>query len=352
MAFIGFGTITKKQQYSKQKSFHGNSLTIVQSKSRAIHAIKAVSNIKEQEHRAVVLNSGHQMPRIGFGTWKSEPNRVGEAVQVALEAGYRHIDCAAVYGNEPEIGRVFQQFFSSGKKKREEIFITSKLWNTCHKKEHVLKACEQTLRDLQLDYLDLYLIHWPCAFQFSGLPITDDNAVPRDHLGRVAFAKVPLQETWQAMEDLQKRGLVKSIGVSNYRILALLDLFSYCEATVNQIEMHPYHQREELKKFCEEHGVHITAYSPLGSGKEGPLQDPLILSYSQQWKKTPAQILLAWNLRRGASVIPKSVQPARIRDNLASDFELNMDTMEKINQLERKQMCCDMREYWGFPIDA
>ncbi|EME30405.1 aldo/keto reductase [Galdieria sulphuraria] len=303
---------------------------------------------------AAVLNTGAKVPLVGFGTWKAEPGRVGEAVRTALEAGYRHIDCAAVYGNEKEIGQVFKEIFSSGKVKRSDVFVTSKLWNTCHKKEHVIEACKQTLKDLQLDYLDLYLIHWPCAFEFAGLPITEENTIPKNKKGEIAFAKVPLQETWKAMEELQKQGLVKAIGVSNYRIVELLDLLSYCEIVpaVNQIEVHPYNQRKDLKEFCESRGIHVTAYSPLGSGKEGPLQDSVVRSISEKLGKTPAQVLLAWGLQRGTSVIPKSVTPTRIKENLNCTFKLDSEVVKQIDQLERGQVVCDMREYWGFPIDA
>ncbi|GJD08632.1 Aldose reductase A [Galdieria sulphuraria] len=286
---------------------------------------------------AAVLNTGAKVPLVGFGTWKAEPGRVGEAVRTALEAGYRHIDCAAVYGNEKEIGQVFKEIFSSGKVKRSDVFVTSKLWNTCHKKEHVIEACKQTLKDLQLDYLDLYLIHWPCAFEFAGLPITEENTIPKNKKGEIAFAKVPLQETWKAMEELQKQGLVKAIGVSNYRIVELLDLLSYCEIVpaVNQIEVHPYNQRKDLK-----------------DGKEGPLQDSVVRSISEKLGKTPAQVLLAWGLQRGTSVIPKSVTPTRIKENLNCTFKLDSEVVKQIDQLERGQVVCDMREYWGFPIDA
>eukprot|EP00871_Galdieria_phlegrea_P004221 jgi/Galph1/47/GphlegSOOS_G4792.1 len=303
---------------------------------------------------AALLNTGNKIPLIGFGTWKAEPGRVGEAVRTALEAGYRHIDCAPVYGNEEEIGKVFKEVFSSGKVNRSDVFVTSKLWNTCHKREHVFEACKQTLKDLQLDYLDLYLMHWPCAFEFSGLPITEQNTIPLNSKGEIAFAKVTLQETWKAMEELQKQGLVKAIGVSNFRIVELLDLLSYCEIVpaVNQIEAHPYNQREDLKNFCESRGIHVTAYAPLGSGKDGPLQDPVIRSFAEQLGKTPAQIILAWGIQRGTSVIPKSVTPSRIKENLDCNFKLEPEILKRIKQLERQQLVCDMREYWGFPIDA
>jgi diketogulonate reductase-like aldo/keto reductase len=300
------------------------------------------------------LVSGSHIPMIGFGTWKAEPGVVGQAVDCAIQTGYRHIDCAAAYCNDKEIGKVFQKVFSSGKCKREELFVTSKLWNTCHKKEHVIAACKQTLSDLGLEYLDLYLMHWPIAFEYTGLPITGDNAMPQDSNGKPKLANVSLKETWQAMESLVRDGLVKNIGVSNFHIVELLDLLTYCEIqpAVNQIEMHIYNQQEDLRAFCVQHNIHVTAYSPLGSGRTGPLQDPLVHQYAQQLGKTPAQVCLAWARNKGVSVIPKSVTPKRIEENFACDFVLKPEMMQQLAKLDKQQVVCDTKEYWNLAVNS
>eukprot|EP00871_Galdieria_phlegrea_P004819 jgi/Galph1/5338/GphlegSOOS_G3970.1 len=294
------------------------------------------------------------IPMIGFGTWKAEPGVVGNAVQQAIQVGYRHIDCAAAYCNEKEIGKVFEELFSSGQVKRKDIFVTSKLWNTCHKKEHVLEACKQTLKDLRLDYLDLYLMHWPIAFEYTGLPITGENALPRDAKGKPQLAAVSLKETWQAMEMLVRNGLVKNIGVSNFHIVELLDLLTYCEIlpAVNQIELHVYNQQEDLRAFCEKQNIHVTAYSPLGSGRVGPLQDPVINQYAKQLEKTPAQVCLGWALQKGVSVIPKSVTPKRIEENFHCDIKLTSEMMDHIAKLDKHQIVCSPKEYWNFDVNS
>ncbi|GJD12688.1 Aldose reductase A [Galdieria sulphuraria] len=278
----------------------------------------------------------------------------GEAVDLAVQTGYRHIDCAAAYCNEKEIGRVFQTIFSSGKCKREDLFVTSKLWNTCHKKEHVVAACKQTLSDLGLEYLDLYLVHWPVAFEYTGLPITGDIAMPLDSNRKPRLVSVSLKETWQAMESLVHSGLVKNIGVSNFHIVELLDLMTYCEIqpAVNQIEMHIYNQQEDLRAFCAKHNIHVTAYSPLGSGRMGPLQDPLVQKIAQQLGKTPAQVCLAWARNKGVSVIPKSVTPKRIEENFDCGFALTTEMMQQLATLDKQQIVCDTKEYWNLAVNS
>ncbi|KAK4528751.1 hypothetical protein GAYE_SCF64G6697 [Galdieria yellowstonensis] len=299
------------------------------------------------------LNSGATIPLRGFGTWKAEPGVVGECVKTAYDVGYRHFDCAAIYQNEKEIGQAFSELFSRGVK-RSDIFVTSKVWNTCHDPQRVVEACKQTLQDLRLDYLDLYLVHWPCNWEFTGLPITADNWIPKDKDGNIKFSKVSLEQTWHAMEEVQKMGLVKSIGVSNYSIVNMLDLFSYCKIppAVNQIEMHPYYARTDLLEFCKSRGVHVTAYSPLGSGKHGPLQDETVAKIAKKHGRTPAQVLIRWCLQRGCSVIPKSVKKERIKENFDVLFELSPQDMKELEALDKNIILNHQKEYWGFNIHA
>jgi diketogulonate reductase-like aldo/keto reductase len=185
----------------------------------------------------ITLNTGAHMPLLGLGTWNADPKTVGSAVEFALtEAGYRHIDCAFVYHNEVEVGQAFHKVFSANVARREDVFITSKLWSTAHRASAVLESCKQSLHDLQLEYLDLYLVHFPIAIK----PGNGDEPLGED--GYVLTEKVSLQETWEAMEGLVKSGLVKNIGVSNYSATHILDLLTYAKVTpaVNQIELHPY----------------------------------------------------------------------------------------------------------------
>jgi len=278
----------------------------------------------------ITLNTGALMPQIGLGTWKAEKGKVGEAVRYALEdAGYRHIDCAAIYENEAEIGEALSGVFSRGKVAREDVFITSKLWNTEHDPTRVRHACEKTLQDLGLEYLDLYLMHWGIALD------PDDNKI----------IDIPLEETWQAMEMLVETGLVRAIGVSNFTeemLTMLLEKVAIVPA-MNQVEMHPYLPQESLLKFCHEKNIHITAYSPLGrpgsqdAGDPTPklIDHPVVQNIAKAHGKTPAQVLLRFGIERGVVVIPKSTHPGRITENLdAVSFSLAEEEVAQLRALE------------------
>ncbi|EFA84802.1 aldo-keto reductase [Heterostelium album PN500] len=296
---------------------------------------------------SATLSNGNKIPLVGFGTWKSENNKVGEAVKLALENGCRHIDCAAVYGNEKEVGEAFKSVFDQGKISRDDVFITSKLYNTCHERHLVRKHCEITLRDLQLKQLDLYLVHWPMAFEYTGESLED----PTNDDGSAKTINVPIRETWEEMEKLVEAGLVKSIGISNFNVQAISDLLTYAKIkpVVNQVELHPYNSQPDLKNYCEKVGIHLTAYSPLGSGKY--VDDKTVAELADTYKKSIPNILCRWAVQVGFSVIPKSVTPARIIDNLQiTDFVINDSDMEKLNTLNKRERTCDPKYFWGVPI--
>lgn len=301
-------------------------------------------------NKSIVLNNGQVIPSIGLGTWKSDKNKVGDAVYYAVtNADYRHVDCAAVYGNEKEIGNAFKKIFEGNKVKREEVFVTSKLWNTEHDPALVEKACQKTLADLQLEYLDLYLVHWGIAFPHGG------DIEPMGEDGLVKTVPVPLIDTWRAMEKLVEKGLVKSLGVANYTIPMIIDLLAYSKIkpVMNQVEVHPYNSQTELVEFCHKMGIAVTAYSPFGSqGKEKdkPINNSEIAKIAVAHNMTPAQILVRWLNQRGIVTIPKSVNPDRIKANLdVFNFELTPSEMDLIAKLNKGHRFVDPIDWWGIP---
>jgi alcohol dehydrogenase (NADP+) len=289
------------------------------------------------------LRDGTRMPALGLGTWKSEPEAVYKAVRSAIEVGYRHIDCAAIYQNEEEVGRALTDAFQAGDAKREEVWVTSKLWNDAHAPEHVRPALETSLRKLQLDYLDLYLIHWPIALRHG----IEFPRAPEDFL---PLSEVPLESTWGAMSEVSEQGLAREVGVSNFspRMIEQVRNATGQTPAVNQIELHPYLQQDARVAACKELGVAVTAYSPLGSpdsaamlGRDDDVlltQHPAIVEIAQARGGTPGQVLIAWALARGTSVIPKSVNPGRIAENWAArDLTLTAADMTAIASLDRHQ---------------
>lgn len=293
--------------------------------------------------QSLPFDNGDAMPILGLGTWKSEPDEVYEAVGEAIRVGYRHIDCATIYGNEEEVGRALTEAFDEGIAEREDMWITSKLWNDSHAPEDVQPALESTLDDLGLEYLDLYLIHWPIAFR-KGVSFPISNKDFR------TLEERPLEDTWRAMEAVREAGLARHIGVSNFNASKLGDLIKAASwpPEVDQIELHPYLQQTELVELCRDRGVHVTAYSPLGSMdrpeqikvEDDPilLEDPIVSEIARRHDATPAQVLIAWAIARGTAVIPKSVNPGRIRENFeAAELSLTDGDLAEIEELDRGQ---------------
>lgn len=262
----------------------------------------------------IPLNHGNgAMPAAGFGTLIPDPVVTKRAVKTALEVGFRHFDCAERYRNEEAIGQAMQEVFKGGAIKREDVFITTKLWNTNHRPERVKPACDASCRRLQIDHVDCYIIHTPFAFR------PGEEQDPRDEHGQVVYdSGVTLVETWRALEDLVEGGWCKSIGLSDITLERLKEIvaISRIMPSAIQVESHPYLPEWDLLDFCRQHGIVVQAFAPLGHAMEPKvLDDPVITSIAQRVHQTPAQVALAWAVQRGTAFLTTSTNPRRIREN-------------------------------------
>jgi diketogulonate reductase-like aldo/keto reductase len=254
------------------------------------------------------------MPAVGFGTLFRDLSVTTQAVKAALEAGFRHFDCAERYRNEEMVGVALQEVIEAGKVRREDVFITTKLWNTNHRPERVEPAFEASCQRLQVDYIDCYLIHTPFAFK------PGDDQDPRDEHGRVIYdSGVTLIETWRALERLVDEGRCKSIGLSDITLERLQEIVAVAriKPAVVQVESHPYLPEWELLEYCQQHGIIVLAFAPLGHGMEpNVLEDSVITGIAKRIQKTPAQVALAWSVQRGVAFLTTSATPSHIQENI------------------------------------
>jgi diketogulonate reductase-like aldo/keto reductase len=303
--------------------------------------------------KTYTLNNKLHMPAVGLGTWKSTEDKVYKAVKFALKSGYRHIDCAEAYGNQDQVGRAISDAMKEYNIKRSEIWVTSKLWLTCFEPERAREALKRTLKDLQLEYLDLYLLHWPVALEYNENEIL---GVPKDDEGYLKLSYCPLYKTWAQMEKFVEEGLVKSIGISNFEPSNIFDLLSYAKIkpAVNQVEFHPLFNRKELQQICEHFQIHMTAYSPFGNGVKEMFELPELKKLADKYNKSVGQIIIRWLVQHNVSTIPKSVHEDRLEQNLdVFDFELTSDEMKSIDSLDKHMRTCDTRrkDYWNIAFN-
>ena len=301
----------------------------------------------------VINVTGQRMPAVGLGLWKIDADTVGNAVYHAIKLGYRHLDSAADYGNEKQVGEGIARALADGLCSREELWVTSKLWNTYHRREHVEAACRKSMADLGLDYLDLYLVHFPIALRY----VEFADRYPPEWIYDPAAAEpgmqldaVPLSETWGAMEQLVEAGIARQIGVCNYSASLLHDLMSYAriKPAMLQIESHPYLTQEAVLRTAQAYNIAVTAFSPLGSlsyvsldmasANDSVLTEPVVMAAAKRSGASAAQIVLRWGIQRGTAVIPKTSNPDRLIENITlSEFSLTDQEMQAISGLNQNR---------------
>lgn len=309
----------------------------------------------------LTLRTGRKLPAVGLGLWKIERDQTAAVIETAAACGYRHFDSACDYGNEVEAGEGLMNVLAGGSVRRDDLWVTSKLWNNFHRAEHVRAAAKRSLHDLQLDYLDLYLVHFPIALAYVSMderyppgwfddPGADSPAMKPD--------SVPIRETWEAMQELVAEGLVRDIGVCNFGVSLLRDLNSYAtiKPAVLQIELHPYLTQQKLLRYCSENEIAVTGFSPLGAQSyfsinraeagDAVIEQPLIREIAARHERTAAQVLLRWGVQRGTAVVPKTVSESRLRENLAIfDFELAADEISSIDNLNQNRRFNDPGDF-------
>ena len=301
----------------------------------------------------VINVTGQRMPAVGLGLWKIDADTVGDAVYQAIKLGYRHLDSAADYGNEKQVGEGIARALADGLCSREELWVTSKLWNTYHRREHVEAACRKSMADLGLDYLDLYLVHFPIALRY----VEFADRYPPEWIYDPAAAEpgmqldaVPLSETWGAMEQLVEAGIARQIGVCNYSASLLHDLMSYAriKPAMLQIESHPYLTQEAMLRTAQAYNIAVTAFSPLGSlsyvsldmasANDSVLTEPVVMAAAKRSGASAAQVVLRWGIQRGTAVIPKTSNPDRLIENITlSEFSLTDQEMQAISGLNQNR---------------
>ncbi|XP_072023841.1 1,5-anhydro-D-fructose reductase-like [Amphiura filiformis] len=301
------------------------------------------------------LPNGRKIPMLGLGTWNSKQGLLKTAVMSAIDVGYRHIDCAYDYQNYGEVGEGIRAKIAEGKVTREDIFYTDKLWCTFHHPDDVEPACRHTIEKTGLEYIDLWLMHWPMAFKRG------DAQYPTDDKGNYFCEDIDYTETWKAMEKVYEKGLVRAIGVSNLPLEWLQRVLDVSKVPIAnlQVELHPYLTQVELVEFCKSKGITVTAYSPLGSpnspdldtNRSVPIDDPVVIEMAKKKGKTPAQILIRFQMQRGINVVPKSTNATRIAENFESyNFELTEGEMAELLSLNKNMRFVKYHESFNSPL--
>ncbi|XP_063785153.1 prostaglandin-E(2) 9-reductase-like isoform X2 [Pseudophryne corroboree] len=308
----------------------------------------------------IVMNNGQKIPVIGFGTYAPEhvPKELAEeATKVAIEVGYRHIDCAYIYGNEVEVGRAIREKIANGTVRREDLFYTGKLWSTYHTPELVRPALEKSLHNLQLEYMDLFIIHMPLEMKPGHCPF------PTDENGQIIFHNTDLRDTWEAMERCQDAGLVRSIGVSNFNRRQLELILNKpglkYKPVCNQVECHIYLSQRKLLEYCRSHGIVLVGYSLLGSSRDEKwidqnapvvLEDHVLVAIARKHSRSPAQVALRYFLQLGVVVLAKSFSPARIKENFqVFDFHLSPEDLKELEALNSNYRYVGAKQWISHP---